>query len=1024
VVEQQRQHIRDDLKGLFKGELLFDELSRVLYSTDASVFQVKPFGVALPKDEEDVTALVRYAAEHKIPLIPRGAGSGLAGEALGSGIIVDFSRHFRSIVETGSSTVRVQPGVVYRELNRHLAGIGRRFAPDPASGDQCTIGGMVANNASGPHLLLHGYTRDHVASLRVVLDTGDAVSTSRHPRHPDPASSQGHLEDIVIAVSDLIDQNRELIRVCRPRTRFDRCGYLLHDVLANDTLDVARLLTGSEGTLAVITEATLRTIPLPVGRSLVLLGFASLEAALKAAQLAVLTSPSACELMDHRLLTLARGCAESLARLVPPDAEAVLLVEYESSSILEARESALRFTDRVYRTTRLALHTVSAFTQPDMERIWSMRQSAISSLYRLRGTVQPVSFIEDVGVPLEELPAFVHRLQEILQRHETTASFLVHAGTGQVHTRPFLDLERPDDIAKLSAIAEEVHSMVLDLGGTISSQHAVGLARNRWVSRQHGRLFPAMRALKNIFDPNGIFNPGKIIGLNQQHALWPLRRKVGEFERGSLAADDHESKQSRNGESHLPKKDSRPSSRPGRKNASGAPDLLPSGIATRMPALRWQPGEFRNEVANCNGCGVCRTEASNMRMCPIFRGTHGEDATPRAKANLMRQVLDEETDSRFLSSDEVRGVADLCVNCKMCAHECPAHVNIPKLMLEAKAANVLEHGLTRSDWVLARTESFAALGSSLAFIVNAALGSRTVRWFMEKVFGVSRKRLLPAFAARNFLTRAARRGWTRPPQSKKPRVAYFVDVFANYNDPLLAEAVVAVLHHQGIEVYIPPGQIGCGIAPLAQGDVETAREAAEINLRVLADIAREGYTIVCSEPSAALMLRHDYRDIIDDPDTGLVAARTVELTGFLWDLKQYGRLQTDFRPLPFVVGHHVPCHLKALGGGAPKGPDLLALIPELRVHSIDVSCSGMAGTYGLKAENYEVSLEAGRPMLQEFANPEIQYGSSECSTCRLQMEDAGRKRALHPIQYLAIAYGLLPELRRRLQRPIGDLVIQ
>jgi len=283
---------------------------------------------------------------------------------------------------------------------------------------------------------------------------------------------------------------------------------------------------------------------------------------------------------------------------------------------------------------------------------------------------------------------------------------------------------------------------------------------------------------------------------------------------------------------------------------------------------------------------------------------------------------------------------------------------------------------------------------------------------------------LPAFAARNFLTRAARRGWTRPPQSKKPRVAYFVDVFANYNDPLLAEAVVAVLHHQGIEVYIPPGQIGCGIAPLAQGDVETAREAAEINLRVLADIAREGYTIVCSEPSAALMLRHDYRDIIDDPDTGLVAARTVELTGFLWDLKQYGRLQTDFRPLPFVVGHHVPCHLKALGGGAPKGPDLLALIPELRVHSIDVSCSGMAGTYGLKAENYEVSLEAGRPMLQEFANPEIQYGSSECSTCRLQMEDAGRKRALHPIQYLAIAYGLLPELRRRLQRPIGDLVIQ
>jgi Fe-S oxidoreductase len=359
----------------------------------------------------------------------------------------------------------------------------------------------------------------------------------------------------------------------------------------------------------------------------------------------------------------------------------------------------------------------------------------------------------------------------------------------------------------------------------------------------------------------------------------------------------------------------------------------------------------------------------------------------------------------------------------MCAHECPAHIDVPRLMLEAKAANVAEHGLGRSDWVLARAESFAHLGSAFALVVNAGLASRTVRWLLERLFGVSRQRRLPAFAARHFLRRARRRGWTRRPRSGRPRVAYFVDVFANYNDPLIGEAVVAVLHHNGIEVYVPPGQRGCGMAPLAYGDVDTARETVQHNLRLLADLAREGYTIVCSEPTAALMLRQDARDLLDDPDVELVAGRTVELTAFLWDLHQQGRLRTDFRPLGLSVGHHVPCHLKALGR-PPAGPGLLALIPDLSVRTIDVSCSGMAGTFGLKAENYAVSLEAGRPMLAELGRPGVLFGSTECSTCRMQMEDGAGKRTLHPAQYLALAYGLVPELALRLHEPIRDLVLR
>ncbi len=313
-------------------------------------------------------------------------------------------------------------------------------------------------------------------------------------------------------------------------------------------------------------------------------------------------------------------------------------------------------------------------------------------------------------------------------------------------------------------------------------------------------------------------------------------------------------------------------------------------------------------------------------MCPIFRATGDEAATPRAKANLTRALLQPDADPALFSSDEMRAVAELCVNCKMCATECPAHVQIPKLMLEARAANVARHGLDRGDWVLARTESFAWLGSAFSPLVNVMLANPVVRWLLETVFGVSRQRRLPMFASTSFLRQARKRGWTRKPRSARPRVAYFVDVFANYNDPLIAESVVAVLHHNGIEVYVPPGQAGCGMAPLAYGDVETARDTVQHNLRILAELAREGFPILCSEPTAALMLRHDALDLLDDSDADLVAAQVVECTAFLWDLHQQGLLRTDFATIDTSVGHHVPCHLKALGR-PPVGPALLGLIP-------------------------------------------------------------------------------------------------
>jgi FAD/FMN-containing dehydrogenase/Fe-S oxidoreductase len=966
--------IRDDLKGVLKGELLFDDLSRTFYSTDASPFALRPLGIALPRDSDDVAALVRYAGEHGIPLVPRGAGSGVAGEALGAGLIVDLSKYFRTILEVGADSVRVQPGVVQRELAAALAREGRRFAPDPAHGD-CTLGGMLATNASGARAFRHGTTRDHVVSLGVVLDSGDRATVGRQPRWPTPSESrpQGRLEDIVSSLGTLLSQNAELIASQPLRTPFDRCGYGVRGVLGPDALDLARLLVGSEGTLALFTEATLRTIPLAGGRAAALLGFGSLDAALRAALLSLPTGPAACELLDRRLLRLSRGAEPGVDALVPAAAEAALLVEYEADTPEEARATAADLAAMLQRGERLALLAVVAADEAEVQRLWQVREAALPGLYTLRGAEHPIPFVEDVGVPPERLAEYLHKVQEVLRRHETTASFLIHAATGQVHMRPFLDPGREGEPGRMWALADETYTLALELGGTITAQHGTGLARTPWVSRQLGPLYPLQREVKAVFDPRHLFNPGKIVSPGP--VAWPLRSPLRE-----PPATEH------------------------------------------SLALAWRPGEMNGEVAACNGCGSCRSVSTAQRMCPIFRATHDEAATPRAKANLVRHLLQPDADPRLWSTRAVREVADLCVNCKMCAVECPARVNIPKLMLEAKAAYVAEQGLDRADWVLARLESFARLGSAVAPLANALIGSRVARWLMERLFGLSRHRRLPPFAWRSFLRRARRRGWTRKPRSAKPRVAYFVDIFANYIDPSIAEAAVAVLHRNGVEVYVPPGQAGCGMAPLALGDVDTARETVEHNLHVLADLAREGYPIVCSEPTAAVMLRHDALDLLDDADARLVAGQTVELTDFLRGLHREGRLRTDFGRLELEVGHHVPCHLKALGG-TPAGPGLLSLIPGLRVRTIDVSCSGMAGTFGLRASARETSLAAGRPMLEELGRAGVLAGSTECSACRLQMEDAGGKRTLHPVQYLALAYGDLPELGERLRRPLGDLVL-
>lgn len=970
--------ITDDLRGQFRGRLHFDRLTRGLYATDASPFHTEPALVAVPEDAESVANLVRYCHEHAIPLAPRGAGTGLSGESLTWGVVLDLSKHFRRVLAIGADTVTVEAGAVLSDLNAALAKAGRRFAPNPASAATCTVGGMIATNASGGNAFHHGYTRDHVDGLGVVWDNGSADFIGARSAVSEQESER--TADIRKEVAKLLSLTAERVAITRTRTPFDRCAYQLHGVLEADGPNLAKLLVGSEGTLAVVTEATLRTVPLPGGTCLTLVGFPTLDAAVRAGLALRRYGPVACDLLDRRLLSLTRGSGL-------PAVGAALLVVFEADTEREATERAWGAAESLQREHILRVLAEPTCAPEGIAHIRGIRDSAVTGLYAHNGP-RPVPFVEDIGVPADSLPEFITKVQDILKRFEVSGTFLVHALTGQVHTRPLLDLNDAADRAKLWPLAEAVHSLALSLGGTVSTQHGTGIARTPWVERQFGPLVPVFRELKRIFDPKGILNPGKIVGPDPSREAWPLRPEVRDQRR-----EGSEQKA---------------------ENSSQEPEVsseLSSDLRPLTSLLVWSSPPS-TEVARCNGCGDCRTRTAPERMCPAFRATGNEHAVPRGMVNML-QVL---ADPTAATPDEVRAVAELCVNCKMCRDECSAKVNVPKLMLEAKARRHAEHGLERGDWVLARAEGLASVASNFAPLVNALLGRRSVRWLLEKFVGLSRRRHLPEFHLRTFFRRARGLRLTRKPKlAAAPgthRVALFADVFAAYNDPFIGIATVRVLQHHGIEVYVPPRQVGSGVAPLAKGDLDTAREHALRNVRVFADLTRQGFRIVCLEPTAALMLTQDYLDILDDPDAVAVASHAVELMTYLGELHAAKRLRTDFRPVDVTLGHHIPCHMKALRGSI-RGPELLALIPGVRVHTIDLGCSGMAGTWGLKAENFDASLAAGAGMLAELNRPRVLFGSTECSACRMQMEQGSGKRTLHPIQYLAYAYGLLPELEER-----------
>jgi anaerobic glycerol-3-phosphate dehydrogenase C subunit len=952
----------DDLARLIKGEVFTDILHRAAYSSDASIYQIVPACVVCPRDAQDIAAVVKYARDKRIPVAARGAGSGVAGESLTSGILLDVTRYMNRIisVENEGELVTCEPGIILDELNNYLAKFGRKIGPDPSTANRAVIGGCVANNSTGAHSLQFGYTGDYVEKVEAVLADGSILELVNDYQ----PKAEGRIDEIAKQCVSLLSDKKDAITSALPATKRNRSGYNIAGAYNNGKVNLARLMAGSEGTLAIFTKITLRTVPVPKAKGLLQLEFDSLDKMAKAVPIIVETGASACELMDNRLIAMAIEHLPAYRDVLPANATAALLVEHIGETSEQVKVKIAK-TDSIIGN--LASNRKIVFDEQTQKRIWKARKDAVPLLDRAKGKQRPVPFIEDVSVENDKLAEYITSLQKIGQKHNIAMSYYGHAGDGELHIRPYLDLGEQGDIEKMTQIANEVFALAWSLGGTVSGEHAVGLVRAAFLRKQYGdEFYNLLCGIKKIFDPAGLLNPGKIINDNPNvmvenlKAGYRIKKDKTFAESGAIFADD----------------------------------------------------EIALELGQCSGCGVCRSREQQFRMCPLFRATGDELASSRAKMNVLRFWSSGRLREGDFDSPEFRQFLDLCINCKACSTECPSGVDVSKIIAAARAEYVRRKGLRLTERILGHNRYMSKLASTFAPISNFVMRLSITRWFLEKTLGLDSRRKMPKFAFGSFsLAGRLYLESCKPSEMPIDKVAYFLDSYVNYNDHELGYAVIDVLRHNSIEVIIPR-QRPAPLPAIVYGDVKTAKKDLSYSVKYLAAAVKDGYKIICSEPSAALCLKQELRHYVDSVDAKIVSENTFELMEYLRELLRQGKLTKPKRTFLQQYVYHAPCHLFATGAyGASI--ELLQKLCNIPVTDLKAGCCGLAGTFGMQKKNYELSEQISQSLKDALDTTPAQSVLTECAACGMQIEHVSGKHAIHPIKVLAKAYGPMREHRGR-----------
>ena len=969
---ERAEDVAGDLAKVVRGDVFTDILHRAAYASDASIYQIIPGCVVAPRDAADVVAVVKYACARGVAVAARGAGSGVAGESLCSGIVFDMRRYMNKIIsvevgstsslQAGGAIAVCEPGVVLDDLNNCLSDYGRKIGPDPSSSNRATVGGCVANNATGAHSLEYGYIGDYVESVEAVLADGGVVEF-KNDFEPEGEEDE-KLASIAKLCESVLSGKEAVIAKALPETKRNRSGYAIAGVCHNGKVDLARLLAGSEGTLCIFTKIVLRTVAICAAKALLQLEFASFEKMSRAVPIIVDSGASACELMDKTLIDMAIEALPEYRDILPGGA-AVLLVEHTGETAEQVRG---KIETTYSKVGGLACGRRIVFEQEQQKRLWKLRKDTAVLLDRKKGRKHPVPFIEDVSVGNNRLAEYISGLEEIGRRYDIAMSFYGHAGDGGLHVRPYLDLREPAEVEKMRSIANDVFEFAWSLGGSISGEHADGLVRAAFLRRQYGdEFYELLRAIKNIFDPGGLMNPGKIISDDADVMVRNLRA-------------EHK--------------------------------WVPERLKTD---LYFGKDEFRLELAQCSGCGVCLSRESDLRMCPVFRAVGEELGSSRAKANILRLWATGQLEKRDFESPEFRKFLDLCVNCKACSLECPSGVDVSKLMAAARAEYVRRRGLRRAELVLSGNRYLSILGGVFAPVSNFVMGLGIFKWLLEEIVGLDRRRVMPKFkrwsflrVGREYLSNRLETGLEACEAIESPvdRVAYFVDTYANYNDHELGFAVLEVLRHNDVEVILPK-QRPAPLPAIVYGNVKRARRDLSYSVKHLAKAVRDGYKIVCSEPSATLCLKKELKYFVAGEDAQLVSENTYELMSYLWDLYKRGRLKNPQVNLgaKYADGfvYHLPCHLAAVDDGQAS-MKLLRELCGIEVIELKAGCCGLAGTFGISKKNYELSSQIAARLKEALEKSPNKNVLTECAACKMQIEHISGATVVHPVKLLAEAY--------------------
>ncbi len=955
-----------ELRPHFAGELRTDLASHVLYSTDASIYQIEPLGVALPRNLDDLSAVVELASKYNVPLLPRGAGSSLAGQAIGNALILDCSRYLDKIVsiDPQAATATVEPGVVLATLNRAAAKFGLRFGPDPASAERATMGGVIANNATGAHSILYGMAADHLLSSEVVLADG-SLATLGEVRDDERPSGQSRMAQLHGAALDIRREYADVIKAHWPKTWRNSAGYRLNYLLpwsaaqpprwsgehyppaTLSTFNLASLLAGSEGTLAVIRTATVRLVPQPRHTLLAVIAYPSVVAACEDVPDVLRQAPSAVELIPQMLIRLARSVPAYAGQLgfVEGDPAALLVVEFsgEEPSTLEAQARGLRRELRIVKTIQ------------EQNQIWNIRKVGLGLLDSRPASARTVAFIEDCAIPVERLGEFVREVQRILDAHGTTAAFYAHASAGTLHIRPILDLKTQSGTVALRTIAQQVLALTLQVGGAMSSEHGDGLARSEWLKQTYGEsLLEAFKRLKRAADPQSILNPDKLMdappmdthlryGAAYQARIWTPQTDFGR--RGGLA----------------------------------------------------------QAIEQCNGQGVCRKQ--DGVMCPSFQATREEAYSTRGRANLLRALI-----SRSLSQPEtevmteaVYQALDLCLACKGCTSECPSGVDMPRLKFEFMDRYYEAHRRPLRDYLFGYFHVLTALAGPMALLVNGTMQISAFRRLLAKAFQISPQRPFPRFSRR--------RAQVKRSAGARPIVLFLNDPFTHTIEPQVEQAAFDLLHLAGFDVRRLPVS-GAGASLLSKGLIAAAQRHAAHVLDAAARVDPEfSLPVVGIEPSEVYTFKHEYHDLLPQR-----ADETARRAANAWLLEEFfvrSGVLARWQSLGLeqgVLNFHPHCHQRAEGpaaDGLPNGVEAsVALLQACGYHVtvLQTGCCGMAGTFGYEAEHYELSMQIGALRLfpQVKAARAVPLAASGAA-CRMQIEQGADVATEHPLVLAARA---------------------